>query len=66
MIKGYLQDKKFPFVEKRVDEDQEAAREMVLKSGQMGVPFTVISDDDGNEEGILGFDQQRLQQALLG
>jgi glutaredoxin len=66
MLKGYLQDKKFPFTEKRVDEDRDAAQEMILKSGQMGVPFTVITDDDGNEQGILGFDQQRLQQVLLG
>lgn len=66
MLKGWLVDKKFPFNEVRVDEDPAAAQEMVKKSGQMGVPFTVITDDDGKEEGILGFDQNKLTQALLG
>lgn len=66
MLKAYLLDKKFPFVEKKVDEDHEAAQEMVQKSGQMGVPFTIVTDDEGNEKGILGFDQQRLKEVLLG
>lgn len=65
MLKGYLADNKFPFTEVRVDQDRAAAQEMIQKSGQMGVPFTVITDDKGNEQGILGFDVPRLQQALL-
>lgn len=65
MVKAWLTDKKFPFIEKKVDTDRDAAQEMVLKSGQMGVPFTVIKDEDGNEEGVLGFDQPRLKQVLL-
>lgn len=66
MVKGWLTENKFPFTEKRVDEDREAAQEMVLKSGQMGVPFTVIADKDNDkEEGVLGFDQPRLKQVLL-
>lgn len=66
MLKKYLEDHKFPFTEKRVDLDYDAAQEMIKKSGQMGVPFTVISDDDGDEKTVLGFDVNRLQQALLG
>lgn len=66
MLKGYLTDNKLTFTEKRVDQDYTAAQEMVKKSGQMGVPFTVITDDKGNEQGVLGFDVPRLQQALLG
>ena len=66
MLKKYLDENKFPYAEKRVDEDYAAAQEMITKSGQMGVPFTVISDENGLEQGILGFDTQRLQQVLLG
>ena len=66
MLKNYLQDHKVPFTEKRVDQDYAAAQEMIKKSGQMGVPFTVINDGSGNEQGILGFDVQRIQQAILG
>lgn len=66
MLKKYLDEHKFPYTEKRVDEDYSAAQEMITKSGQMGVPFTVISDSSNSEEqGILGFDVPRLQQALL-
>lgn len=66
MLKKWLEDKKFPFNEVHVDDDPAAAQEMVKKSGQMGVPYTIITDDDGKEEGILGFDQNKLTTALLG
>jgi glutaredoxin-like YruB-family protein len=53
--KEYLQSRNVPFVEKRVDSDMDAAREMVEISGQQGVP--VVSTD---REVIVGFDQLRL------
>jgi glutaredoxin-like YruB-family protein len=53
--KEYLKSRNVPFVEKRVDEDQEAAMEMVQISGQQGVP--VVSTE---REVIVGFDQLRL------
>jgi S1-C subfamily serine protease len=40
-----------------VGEDQDAAREMVRRTGQMGVPVTVAGDDV-----IVGFDQPRLER----
>ena len=64
MLKQYLSDNNIAFNEKRVDVDQEAAREMVSISHQMGVPFTVIKKDDGTEEAILGFDLPRFRKAL--
>lgn len=66
MLKKYLEDNNFPFNEKRVDLSQEDAQEMVSKSGQMGVPFTVITNDKGEEKGVLGFDVNSIQAALLG
>ena len=66
MLKEYLKDNHFPFEEKRVDQDYTAAQEMIKKSGQMGVPFTVVADSEGQEVGVLGFDVPRLQQVLLG
>lgn len=47
-----------------VDQDAKAAEEMVKISGQMGVPFTVITQDDGSRETILGFDRARIDSAL--
>lgn len=64
MLKRYLDDNKIKYQEKRVDVDRAAAQEMIAKSGQMGVPFTVIKDDKGQEQTILGFDVIRLNSIL--
>jgi glutaredoxin len=64
MLKSYLNDKKIAYEVKMADEDQAIARELYEKSGQLGVPFTVITDDDGSEELILGFDRGRIDLAL--
>ena len=37
---------------------------MVKISNQMGVPFTVISKDDGSQVTVLGFDKDKINQAL--
>jgi len=64
MLKKYLTDNKIDFIEKHVDKDFKSAQEMVAKSGQMGVPFTVVSDDKGQEQSVLGFDVVRLNSIL--
>lgn len=64
MLKSYLQSKSISYNEKMVDEDPSLAQELVSKSGQLGVPFTVITTDDGKEEKILGFDKQRVDEVL--
>lgn len=64
MEKQYLDSKGIPYENVFVDQDAKAAEEMVQRSGQMGVPFTIITKDDGKEEHILGFDQARISQAL--
>lgn len=64
MLKSYLNDKGVKYDVKMADEDQKIAQELYEKSGQLGVPFTVITDDDGKEEAILGFDRQRVDSAL--
>lgn len=65
MLKNYLDQNNFPYQEKRVDLSREEAQAMVEKSGQMGVPFTVITNEKGEEQGILGFDKTSIQHALL-
>lgn len=64
MLKSYLLSKNIAYEEKHVDQDQSLAMEMYEKSGQMGVPFTVIEKEDGSEEKILGFDRQRVDSIL--
>lgn len=58
-VKEFLKEHKVTFKEVNVGEDQQAAEEMVKKSGQMGVPVTEV---DG--EIIVGFDEPKLKKAL--
>lgn len=49
---------------KVVVDQEDRVDELLEKSGGMAVPFTVITQDDGSEDKILGFDQPRLAAAL--
>ena len=57
--KSYLKSNNIEFVEKDVAQDQEAAVEMVEKSGQRGVP---VLDIDGDI--IIGFDRENIDKSL--
>lgn len=63
MEKQYLKDKKIEFKDIDVSTDQDKAREMIAKSGQMGVPVTVV-EDEGKEQVIVGFNETALDQAI--
>ena len=54
-----MKEKGAEFKDVDVGADQEAANEMVEKSGQMGVP---VIDVDGKI--IIGFDKEELEKAL--
>lgn len=64
MLKSYLQSKDIAYEEKMADLDHNLARELYEKSGQLGVPFTIIETDEGKEEKILGFDRPRFDEVL--
>ena len=65
MLKDYLTSKSILFIEKLVDQDEEAKIEMAgVSGGFLGVPFTVIAKDDGTKENIIGFDQGKLDTIL--
>jgi len=59
MAKDYLKKNNISFEDINVNEDQEKAREMVEKSGQMGVP---VLDINGNI--VVGFDKSRIDSLL--
>ena len=59
MAKEYLSANGFQFEDVDVSQDINAAREMIAKSGQMGVP---VIDIDG--EIIVGFDRERIDEIL--
>ena len=64
MQKDYLKSKNIQFSEILVDQNPDEAQKMIEISGQMGVPFTVITKDSGAQENILGFDKARIDAAL--
>jgi glutaredoxin 3 len=57
--KDFLKEKGVEFEDVDVSQDQERAKEMVEKSGQMGVPVL-----DVNGTIIIGFDQPKIEEAL--
>ncbi len=61
---AYLDEKNIAYDHVLVDLHPEEAKQMIEISGQMGVPFTVITKDDGTEEHILGFDRPKIDAAL--
>jgi len=58
-LKSFLKENKVKFEEIDVEKNQKAAEEMVEKSGQMGVPVTII-----NGEIIVGFDREKIEKKL--
>ena len=58
-LKSFLTDHNIEFEEINVAEDKDAAREMIEKSGQMGVP---VLDIDG--EIVVGFDKKKIVELL--
>jgi len=59
MVKDWLKEKKVAFEDFNVGTDQDKAKEMMEKSGQMGVPVI-----DVGGEIIIGFDKPKLEAAL--
>lgn len=59
LAKDYLAKHSITFVDKNVADDREAAKEMIERTGQRGVP---VIDIDGQI--IVGFNQTAIKQAL--
>ncbi len=58
-MKEFLSQRNIPYTERYVDIDRNAAIEMIRRSGQQGVPVTVIGD-----QVIVGFDKPKLERAV--
>lgn len=65
MTKRFFSEHNVAYTEKDVSGSAAAAQEMIDRSGQMGVPVTVVTDDGGQETLVVGFDRPRLA-AVLG
>lgn len=58
-IKQWLDENGHDYVEYNVAENREKAREMIQKTGQRGVPQTVVGD-----EAIIGFQPDKIQKKI--
>lgn len=65
MLKDYLQKNHIEYDEKHADDDPKLAQELYEKSGQLGVPFTIVEQDGAETARILGFDKPQID-AVLG
>ena len=61
--KAFLEDHNVKFEDVDVSASEERAQEMIGKSGQMGVPVTVIKKGD-EEEVIIGYDEKQFSKHL--
>ncbi len=59
VLKKWLDEKKVSYDEVDVSQDEEAQKEMVQKTGQMGIPVIMI-----DEEVVVGFDKERIVKIL--
>jgi glutaredoxin 3 len=57
--KRYFKEHRVPFKEINIERDQQAARDIVRKTGQTGVPVIKIGSS-----WIVGFDKGRIEQEL--
>ena len=62
-VKDFLKENNVEFENIDVSEDQEAADEMIEKSGQMGVPVISIKKND-KEHILVGFNEEKLREIL--
>ncbi|MBU0460525.1 MAG: NrdH-redoxin [Nanoarchaeota archaeon] len=64
-LKEWLKKKKVQFEDIDVSETQNAKfrDELIEKTGQMGVPITIITNND-KETVLVGFNPEKLEEAL--
>lgn len=58
-VKQWLDENGHDYVEYNVAENREKAREMIQKTGQRGVPQTVVGD-----EAVIGFRPDKIQKKI--
>jgi glutaredoxin len=61
----WLHKNGFDYTKKITDDDEATMAEfMSVNDGMIGVPFTVITSDDGTQIKISGYDQKAFKSAL--
>jgi glutaredoxin-like YruB-family protein len=58
-LKDWLEEKDYEFEDFNVADDRDAAKEMIERTGQRGVPQTFIGDKE-----IIGFQPDKIEEAV--
>ena len=64
LLKEWLDNNKINYESVNLSENPAQGQEMIQKTGQMGVPVSIITFDDDTEEIVLGFNQEKLTHLL--
>jgi glutaredoxin len=65
LVTGWLDKQNISYTKLDTDEDAQAMVDfMSVNDGAIGVPFTVITSDTGQQTKILGFDHAKFKTAL--
>ena len=59
-MKRYFKERKVPFKEINIERNPDAARDIVRRTGQTGVPVVKIGSS-----WIVGFDKERIDKELV-
>ncbi|MBU4360591.1 glutaredoxin family protein [Patescibacteria group bacterium] len=63
LAKHFLDENNIAYTDINVGENEEAAKKMIEKSGQQGVPVIII-EKDNKEEILVGFQKSKLSEIL--
>ncbi len=64
LVKKYLDEKGIKYKDIDVSQDEKAGMEVIKKTGQRGIPVTIINPDQKDEKIIIGFNKDQLEEAL--
>lgn len=64
MVKQYLQLKGHNYSEVNIEDEPARRDEMVAMTGQMSVPVTVVTSDDGSKDVTIGYNLGKLSSAI--
>ena len=64
-LTDWLDKRQIQYTKRITDEDPVAMADfMAVNDGNIGVPFSIVTDNNGKEIKIPGFDQKKFKQAL--
>lgn len=63
-VKDFLKQKKIEFEEVNLDTQPERRQELLDATGQMAVPVTIITKDDGSKDVTVGMNLSKLAAAV--